>query len=393
MATTDQQTRSTSSQAADADADRNGGPAWPTRDLERGGSRGSDATEPTLEPSTDPTGSEAAMPEPTPETSMKTPTATASQPRASRAPGASRASSFLADLTRAMRVAAEEERTQVLARFRQDAEAFVESMRAEFAEAGEARRARCDADVASIEAWCEAELERIRRETEQGIAQRRERLEAELGAQSTRLDEGVARVGSTVESFEGGMASFFEQLLAEEDPSTFAVMARQLPEPPAFAPWPPVPTPDSDAWTPPATRPSLDLDALAAAEAEAAAGLEAEGYAADPMAVAGPTPGPAAGGVNPPSGAAEPARRVVAAIGLVSVASVSSFKRALAHAEGVRSVQVTSGPQGDFLFTLACDPGMDLAATVSALPGFAVEVRESASDAVTIVARDLEAEG
>jgi hypothetical protein len=149
---------------------------------------------------------------------------------------------------------------------------------------------------------------------------------------------------------------------------------------------------------PPATVSRLDVDALAAAEAEAAAALEAEGYATDQMtataAVTGtaPMPGTGAGAVNPGSGNAEPTRMVVAALGLVSVASVSSFKRALAHAEGIRSVQVTSGPQGDFLFTLACDPGLDLAAAVRALPGFEVEVRDSAADTVTIVARDLEAD-
>jgi hypothetical protein len=72
---------------------------------------------------------------------------------------------------------------------------------------------------------------------------------------------------------------------------------------------------------------------------------------------------------------------------------VSSFKRALAHTAGVRSVQVSSGPQGEFLFNLSCDPGLDLAALVCALPGFEVEVRDAAPDAVQIVARDLEAEG
>jgi hypothetical protein len=388
MATTDQQTRSTSRQSADAD--RNGATAWPTRDLDRRGSRQPEGAEQTGERVADQMTSAGEMAEPTPaETTMNTPTA--NEPAAR--PAASRASSFLADLTRAMRIAAEEERTEVLARFRQDAEAFVESTRGEFAAAADVCRQRCDTDVASIEAWCEAELERIRRETEQGIVERRERLEAELAAQSARLDDGVARVGSTVESFERDMATFFERLLVEEDPSTFAVMARQLPEPPAFAPWPPEATPESESWTASRMiRPALDLDALAAAEAEAAAGLETEGVAVGPTvtpaAMAAPPAVPAPAGTD-----AEATRMVVAALGLVSVASVSSFKRALAHTAGVRSVQVSSGPQGEFLFNLSCDPGLDLAALVCALPGFEVEVRDAAPDAVQIVARDLEAEG
>ena len=385
MATTDQQTRSTSRHSAE-DADR-GAPAWPTRDLERRGGRQADATETPTANAPDDMSPAASMTEPmTPETTMKTATEPAARPATSRT------TSFLADLTRAMRTAAESERSDVLARFRQDAEAFVESMRGEFSAAADAYRSRCDTDVASIEAWCEAELERIRRETEEGIAQRRARLEADLAAQTTRLEEGVSQVGSTVDAFEGDMASFFARLLAEEDPSTFAVMARHLPEAPAFAPWPAEATAESEAWTAPSTGQShLDIDALAAAEAEAAAGLETEGFAtasttSTAMTVAAPAATDAATD-------AAPARMVVAAIGLVSVASVSSFKRALAHAEGVHAVQVSSGPQGEFLFNLTCDPGVDLTSLVGALPGFEVEVRGTAPGAVTIVAHDLDSEG
>jgi hypothetical protein len=386
MATTEQQTRSSSRQSTD-EAESGRVPSWPTRDLERRGDRGTEDLEAQSPEATTP---EATGPETlSPETTMKT----APEPAVKPAPATSRASSFLADLTRAMRSTAEDERGEVLARFGQDADAFVESMRGEFAGAADASRARCETDVSSIEAWCESELERIRRETERGIAQRRERLEAELAAQTARLDEGVARVAATVTSFEGDMASFFERLLAEEDPSTFAVMARQLPEPPAFAPWPPVATPESEAWVAPAGA-TLDLEALAAAEAEAAAALEAEGYPT-PAPVATP---PATASTAPPAAAAPGAspdatRVVVAALGLVSVASVSSFKRALAHAEGVRGVQVSSGPQGEFLFTMTCDPGVDLGALVSTLPGFDVEVRGSSPDSVQVVARDLESEG
>jgi hypothetical protein len=387
MATTDQQTRPTSRQSAD-DSARSGTPAWPTRDLERRGGTQPDATETPTEIPTEPaagaTPAAVSTPEPrTPETTMKT-----AEPTAQRAPATSRATSFLADLTRAMRAAAEAERSEVLARLRHDAEGFVEGMRGEFAAAADTCRARCDTDLAAIEAWCEAELARIRRETEQGMAQRRGRLEAELAAQSSRLDEGIARVGSTVDTFEGDMSTFFDRLLSEEDPSTFAVMARQLPEPPPFAPWPPQPTADSEAWTAPVSQPALDVDALAAAEAEAAAAVEGDDFAATDATTMTAPPAQA----TSPAPTGETAKMVVAALGLVSVASVSSFKRALGHGAGVKSVQVSSGPQGEFLFTLTCDAGLDLAAMVCALPGFEVEVRGSEQGAVQIVVRDLEAD-
>ena len=77
-------------------------------------------------------------------------------------------------------------------------------------------------------------------------------------------------------------------------------------------------------------------------------------------------------------------------MGLVSVASVSAFKRMLARVDGIHAVQVSSGPQGEFIFSLTCDQGMDLAAAVGTLPGFDIELRSTTEDSVTVVARDLE---
>ena len=83
-------------------------------------------------------------------------------------------------------------------------------------------------------------------------------------------------------------------------------------------------------------------------------------------------------------------RAVVCALGLVSVASVSAFKRMLARADGVHSVQVTSGPQGEFVFTITCDPEMDLAAVVAGLPGFQIDLRSVTQGRVDITARELD---
>jgi hypothetical protein len=291
-----------------------------------------------------------------------------------------------------MRVAAEEEREDVLVRFREDARAFVDAMRAEFALANEQARERADNDVASLEEWCAAELERIRRETEQGIEARRARLDAELAAQTTRLDEGVAQVSATVASFEHEMATFFERLLVEEEPSTFAVMARQLPDPPAFTAWPAgaglgTAEPESSVVVEPdlemSASESFDAEALAAAEAEAAEAMAREGF--DVTA-------PGASAAAPAVTAAAPAqtRMSIAAVGLVSVASVSAFKRVLSRIDGVRAVQVSSGPQGEFIFTLTCSADLDLADAVGSLPGFEVEVRASGDASVSVVAHDLD---
>jgi len=316
------------------------------------------------------------------------------------APGAERAAgrrpnTFLADLTRAMRVAAEEERENVQQRFREEADAYVTTMRAEFAAAADSARERAEGDVAAIETWCARELERIRLETEQGIADRRTRLDEELTSQAARLEDGVTHIAGSVDAFEHQMAAFFERLLVEEDPSTFAVLARQLPEPPTFGGWPdPAAVTPSDStadwptadggpatWDVDADEFLRDPDALAAAEAEAAEALAAEGLGAETVMPGASSTAPDASGRI---------RMSVAAVGLVSVASVSAFKRMLSRVDGIHAVQVSSGPQGDFIFSLTCDRDMDLAAAVCALPGFNVEVRTSAEDTLTVVARDLE---
>lgn len=423
MSPTDQHARHSTPRSGAADGERLVVPAWPTRDLERlparAEMRSASATdnapmEPIAPEATSPLVAEDAA-EATGTTDMtETMTETLAEPTTEPAPApmpqsmaapampmspaadrtsARRPTTFLADLTRAMRVAAEEERANVQQRFREEADAYVGSMRIEFAAAADLARERAEADVVAIETWCEAELARIRKETEDGIAQRRARLDEELTSQSARLDEGVTHVAGSVESFEQQMTAFFERLLVEEDPSTFAVMARQLPEPPVLDAWPdPGATRASDGttdwpaadggpapWDPGSDAVLTDPEALAAAEAEAAEALAAEGF------------GTAANA--PVAATADPSGRMrmtVGAVGLISVASVSAFKRMLSRVDGIHAVQVSSGPQGEFVFSLTCDAGMDLAAAVCALPGFDVELRSTAEDGITVVARDLE---
>jgi hypothetical protein len=310
-------------------------------------------------------------------------------------PGAIARKAFLADLTRAMRIAAEEQRETVLAQLRGEAESSVNAMQDQASAAAEAARGQGDADVATLEEWCAEELRRIRRETDQSIADRRAQLEAELAAQTERLASGVVRVEQTVAGFENQMATFFKRLLAEEDPTKFAGLAERMPEPPAFAAWSPTAPEEVEAPTPPeataaeetpttargalkaADLAALDAEAMAAAEAEALedAGMDAADEGSEVAAV---------------SDGSATTRAVVCALGLVSVASVSAFKRMLARADGVHSVQVTSGPQGEFVFTITCDPEMDLAAVVAGLPGFQIDLRSVTQGRVDITARELD---
>jgi hypothetical protein len=88
----------------------------------------------------------------------------------------------------------------------------------------------------------------------------------------------------------------------------------------------------------------------------------------------------------------EAASTRVIVTGLVSVASIAGFKRNLARAEGVRSVGVSSGPDGEFVFAVNHDPGLDLSSGITTLPGFGARVTNEAPGELTVAARDPESE-
>ncbi len=76
--------------------------------------------------------------------------------------------------------------------------------------------------------------------------------------------------------------------------------------------------------------------------------------------------------------------------GLVSVASIASFKRHLSRAAGVRHVGVSSGPDGEFLFTVQHESEAALRDLIPTLPGFAARVTGGGNGIVTATAHDPE---
>ena len=71
---------------------------------------------------------------------------------------------------------------------------------------------------------------------------------------------------------------------------------------------------------------------------------------------------------SPPQ--AERATTRVMVTGLVSVASIATFKRSLGRVPGVSTIGVASGPDGEFVFTVSHDAGIGLGDAIVALPGF-----------------------
>jgi len=345
-------------------------------------------------------------------------------PVASRKPN-----KFMADLSKAMQAAAESARTDALERLGAETKGHIESIHAGSATEATELRKRADDDVAAVREWSKAEIARIREETDERITHRKEALEREIDEHAAAIEARIGRVQARIASYEAEMAVFFDRLLGEDDPTRFAAMAENLPEPPPFdtddpgfkpaltAPvvvvenetpvhesgWPDEGNSDlfSDPLLSAATvteDPRVSLLALspdyAAAEAEAAAltddndpdgsipELANEAIAAR-LAVLVP---------DAEAPAIDHASTRVVVVGLVSVASIAGFKRHLTRSAGVHSVGVSSGPDGEFVFTVSHDPLVALRDVVPTLPGFGARITGDGDGELAVTARDPETE-
>jgi hypothetical protein len=171
-------------------------------------------------------------------------------------------SKFLADLTKAMQTAAEDARSIALSQLQADAKSHIEQIHTRSSTDATDLRRVADDDVAAVREWSKAEIARIREETDAKISDRKAELERQIERHAAVIERTIESVQVTVAHFESEMATFFERLLAEEDPTQFATMAERLPEPPTFESL--VVAPDVE----PATE-EVAIEAVAAAEATA----------------------------------------------------------------------------------------------------------------------------
>ncbi len=98
---------------------------------------------------------------------------------------------------------------------------------------------------------------------------------------------------------------------------------------------------------------------------------------------------------SPDEGAAdaEPRTTRVIVTGLVSVASIASFKRHLSRLAGVKSVGVASGPDGEFVFNVSHRPDASFRDGIPSMPGFGARVTRTGDGFVQATARDPESDG
>jgi hypothetical protein len=389
-----------------------------------------------------------AASEPSPqETETPEMTEATSEVESPAAPAGRRPTKFMADLSRAMQVAAETARNETMARFEAESKTAIEEIHTASAnEAAELRR-RADDDLASIREWSKAEIASIREQTEGKINARKSGLDVEIDSHAATIEVRVERVTGAVAAYEAEMAEFFERMSSEDDPTRIATMAETMPEPPsladigaaaAYAPtvphiagpsvapvederiaaWAAVGEPTATTDTTETTEPAAEAlvaDApaetsetpetetgsdgvpfdYAAAEAEAAAFTgdideEAAPAAATPIG-AGDLDGSSDAALNAPAAHVVPGTTRVVVLGLVSVASIATFKRSLGRTPGVAAVGVASGPDGEFVFTVSHDAGLDLAAAITSLPGFEARVNAQTAEGLEISAHDPDA--
>jgi hypothetical protein len=375
-----------------------------------------------------------------------------------------RPNKFLADLTRAMQAAAESARDEAMGRIQADAKSHIEAIHERSATDAADLRRKADDDVAAIREWSKTEIARIREETDQRISARKGNLEFEIEEHAARIERQIEHVQGRVGAFETEMASFFERLLSEEDPTRFASLAENLPEPPPFdldelaaSAWldtqsagsePHVATVETTIPAHEATAgDETDSQAMAALEAPAEALAPADDNEAEAVSVAEPAESAetatedgtdprlsalsmsadfeaaeaeafeAAGstaeseeiptisdddiaarlaGLVPDQDAAGPTDHQTTQVvvsGLVSVASIASFKRHLGRLPGVQSVGVSSGPEGEFVFAVSHGPDVVLRDSVPSLPGFNARITGGDGQTVEVTAQDPESEG
>jgi hypothetical protein len=131
---------------------------------------------------------------------------------------------------------------------------------------------------------------------------------------------------------------------------------------------------------------------FAAAEAEAAAmsgGLDADDGLS--MLAAARLEALAEMPLPEPTGESQAGDRVTTRVvvrGLVSVASIATFKRSLGRVAGVSAIGVASGPDGEFVFTVSHDSGLNLGESITGLPGFEARIGAETPGGLEVSAHD-----
>lgn len=177
--------------------------------------------------------------------------------------------SFLAEIARAMRATAIQERERISTTVADSTVAHEQKVRDRAASEANELRKLADGDVERIEQTAADEIQRIQADAERQVGDRRSELTNHLERHAALIETEVGRIRGAVDDYGAELDGFFGRLAEEQDPAEIARLAGMLPEPP-----------DLDQVGADARADAVGQIAAEAAEAEAeAVGAEAAGKA------------------------------------------------------------------------------------------------------------------
>ena len=267
------------------------------------------------------------------------------------APVAESPSPFLRSLVEAMRGVAEETRATSLAELKAKVEQRIEHLQASGTELAEDLRRRSELDVKGIGDWERGEVERIRGEAARKVEARRQQLEQQLVERQQTTEREIEATRARLAEHERELSAFVAQLTEINDPSAFVAAAQRMPKAPSLETALP-------AAAEPAQSSASQVETLSTRLALLGVEREADVEAA-------PANGTVSNGqaVNAHEEPGEKTTAIVVA-GLGSFGAITSFKQSLEKSVGVRSVALSLGPSGEFVYRATHAIDFDIEAAI-----------------------------
>ena len=191
---------------------------------------------------------------------------------------------FLTELARAMQAAAERERDHIAEVVTNEAAEQVEKSRVRAAAETDELRRLAEEDVALIKNSLKTEIERLRRDADRRMDERRNSLQLYLAKHESIIATEIDGVDAAIRGYRAALDGFFDEFKDSTDPADIARRAGSLPEAPdldevratarASAIAELANAPDDSAVGPVTDEPGLAIEAGPAPSADADAGVD-----------------------------------------------------------------------------------------------------------------------
>jgi len=162
--------------------------------------------------------------------------ATAEAPAGEAAPPAisrpAPVASLMAEIARAMQVAANRERRRIDLSVGEEEAAQIEKVHLRAAAESDELKKHAEEDVSLVDTWREDQIQRIREDADRQIDDRRRRLEESLTHHGSLIETETQSVQLAVQEYRASLDAFFGRLSEEREPSAIARLAGTLPDPP-----------------------------------------------------------------------------------------------------------------------------------------------------------------